>query len=1005
MRFAVGSLVTARGRDWVVLPSDDEGLLLLRPLGGDDEDVVGVLPDLEKVETAHFPQPSPDDLGDARSARLLLDALRLGFRSSGGPFRSLARVAVTPRPYQLVPLLMALRMLPVRLLIADDVGIGKTIESGLIAAELLAQGDTRGLAVLCSPQLAPQWQAELHDKFNLDAEVLLPSTAARLERGLRPKERLFDRYNNVIVSTDFIKSADRRDEFVRACPALVIVDEAHTCVEAAGTNRRSHQRYELLRRLASDPTRHLILVTATPHSGKREAFRNLLALLDPRLAELPEDLSGEARRPHREFLARYLVQRRRADITTFLHERTPFPERQASEVLYRPSPAYQRLFERVRVYAREAVVEAGRNGHPTTRQRVRWWSMIALLRALASSPEAAAATLRNRAASAGATSPEEADDLSRRAVLDLTDDEGSDALDTPPGADEDTEVDPDEAEEFAAGAIEEELGSTAEARRQRERLQRLAREAASLRDGDAKLAKATAIVRELLDEGYTPIVFCRYIPTADYVADELRRALRGVRVEAVTGTLPPADRKRRIADLVADAAGTAGIPLALKGRSGQASTSVGSVGHGKAATDRIVLVATDCLAEGINLQEHFSAVLHYDLAWNPTRHEQREGRVDRFGQRCPVVRTVTLYGDNPVDRVVLEVLLRKHEAIRRDLGVSVPVPTDANEVIEAIIEGVLRQERDQSTRAEQLTFFGEERAKRDELFEAWDLAKERERRSRGTIYAQHAISMREVETELRTVRAALGGEEVAERFTRDALTSLGATITASPDGFVAHINAIPTALRAALPCPSSRHSRDRIEFHREPPPPPSAALLARTDPTVETLAQYVLDSALDPDLTAGERPARRCGVLRTRNVERRTTLLLTRYRLHFMLPSRDGRRALVAEEARVLALRGGFASPDWLPDDEVEALLAARPSENIDAGQKRFIITQTLADLDTLQPALDAIGERLADELHAIHRRVREAAGVPRRGLVVRALPPTDVLGVYVYLPPQRRPR
>jgi superfamily II DNA or RNA helicase len=840
--FAVGSLVTARGRDWVVLPSDDEELLLLRPLGGDDEDIVGVLPDLEEVAPARFPQPSRDDLGDARSARLLLDALRLGFRSSGGPFRSLARIAVTPRPYQLVPLLMALRTRTVRLLIADDVGIGKTIESGLIAAELLAQGDTRGLAVLCSPQLAPQWQAELRDKFNLDAEVLLPSTAIQLGRGLRRGEQLFDRYHNVIVSTDFIKGTRHRDEFVRGCPALVIVDEAHTCVEAAGTNRSSHQRYELIQRLAADPDRHVILVTATPHSGKREAFRNLLTLLDPKLAGLPDDLSGEAHRPHRELLARYLVQRRRADITTYLHERTPFPERRASEVLYQPSPAYQRLFERVRAYAREAITEPGAHGRPTTRQRVRWWSMIALLRALASSPEAAAATLRNRAASAGATSPEQADDLSRRAVLDLADDEGSDALDTPPGADEGSEVEPDDRDEFDAGG-EEELGSRAEAPRQRERLQRLAREAEALRSGDVKLARAIEIVRELLDEGFTPIVFCRYIPTADYVADQLRRALRGARVEAVTGTLPPADRKRRITDLVADATLDPSARPALKGRNSRGSTSVGAGGDGKTgtATSHIVLVATDCLAEGINLQEHFSAVVHYDLAWNPTRHEQREGRVDRFGQRRPVVRTVTLYGDNPVDRVVLEVLLRKHEAIRRDLGVSVPVPTDANEVIEAIIEGVLRQERDETSRGEQLAFFGEERAKREELFEAWDRAKERERRSRGTIYAQHAISMREVEAELHDMRAALGGEEIAERFTRDALASLGATVTGFPEGFVAQISAIPSALRDALPRPRTRASRDQVKFHREPPPPPGAALLARTDPTVETLAQYVLD--------------------------------------------------------------------------------------------------------------------------------------------------------------------
>ena len=170
------------------------------------------------------------DLGDAASGQLLRTALRVGFRSSAGPFRSLARLAVEPRAYQYVPLLMALRQDPVRVLIADDVGIGKTIEAGLIAAELIAQGDVGRLAVLCSPALAEQWQRELRDKFGIDAEVVLPSTAGRLSRGLMLDESLFDRHPYTVISTDFIKSPQRRQEFLNHCPELVIVDEAHTCV-------------------------------------------------------------------------------------------------------------------------------------------------------------------------------------------------------------------------------------------------------------------------------------------------------------------------------------------------------------------------------------------------------------------------------------------------------------------------------------------------------------------------------------------------------------------------------------------------------------------------------------------------------------------------------------------------------------------------------------------------------------------------------------------------------
>jgi hypothetical protein len=142
--FAAGALVRARGREWVVLPESSDHLLILRPLGGGNDDIAGVLHGVEAVEPASFAPPNPDDLGDDRSARLLRDALRIGFRSSGGPFRSLAGLAVDPRPYQLVPLLLALRQDLVRLLIADDVGIGKTVEAGLIAAELLARAACAG---------------------------------------------------------------------------------------------------------------------------------------------------------------------------------------------------------------------------------------------------------------------------------------------------------------------------------------------------------------------------------------------------------------------------------------------------------------------------------------------------------------------------------------------------------------------------------------------------------------------------------------------------------------------------------------------------------------------------------------------------------------------------------------------------------------------------------------------------------------------------------------------
>src|SRR5882672_2569757 len=354
MTFAVGSLVKARGREWVVLPESAEDLLVLRPLGGTEDEVTGIYLPLEPVASATFALPDPSQPGDYRSCRLLRDAVRLGFRSSAGPFRTFARIAVEPRPYQLVPLLLALRLDPVRLLIADDVGIGKTVEAGLIARELIDRGEASRLAVLCPPHLAEQWQRELREKFNLEAELVLPGTARRLEARCSVNQSLFDVYPYVIVSTDYIKSDRRREDFLRACPELVIVDEAHTCAASAEKGAR-HQRHHLLKGLAASDSRHLILVTATPHSGKEDAFRSLLELLDHSFVDLPGDLSGPANEAHRRKVAAHLVQRRRADIEHYLDADTPFPKRQEKEETYKLSTEYRRLFERALKHARELV--------------------------------------------------------------------------------------------------------------------------------------------------------------------------------------------------------------------------------------------------------------------------------------------------------------------------------------------------------------------------------------------------------------------------------------------------------------------------------------------------------------------------------------------------------------------------------------------------------------------------------------------------------------------------
>jgi len=930
MTFQPGSLVTARGREWVVLPDSTEEFLVLRPLGGADDDIAGVIPAIEPVTAAAFPPPNPSDLGDQTSAALLRSALQIGFRSSTGPFRSVAGLAVEPRSYQLVPLLMAMRQETVRLLIADDVGIGKTVEAGLIAAELLAQGDARSLAVLCSPALAEQWQRELREKFGLEAELVLPSTARRLQRGVIGSESIFERYPVTVVSTDFIKADRRRFEFLRTAPDLIIVDEVHTAVADGGAGGSARtQRYELVRALADDRRRHLVLVSATPHSGKEEAFRNLIGLLDEKLASANlEHAAG------RELLARHFVQRRRADIRKYLDEETPFPkDRETREVAYTLSKDYRTLFDDVLDYARGSI----RTDGTALERRVSYWAALALLRALASSPRAAVQTLKTRAARVD--SAEEADAIGRAVVLDQADDEASEAADVTPGADD------------------------SETTGREQRLLKRFRETAAALEGkpDAKLAKLVATLKELLADGFQPIVFCRFIDTAEYVGEHLERALgRNTTIAVVTGTLPPEERSIRISEL-AEVDGNR------------------------------VLVATDCLSEGVNLQDQFQAVIHYDLAWNPTRHEQREGRVDRFGQRAPVVRAVTLFGsDNQIDGLVLDVLLRKHAAIRKATGVSVPVPDNNQAVVEALMEGLLLRGQDSYQESLDLGLDAQVHA----LDAAWQSAAEREKQSL-TKYAQNAIHPDEVAAELEAMRAGIGTRSSVRSFVDSTLRSFNATIKATDGGFTATTGSLPVGLLDALP----PGRPDPMAFREDFPVGRHEAVLQRTDPTVSALAHYVLESALDPSLPEQLRPARRCAAVRTSAVSTRTTLLLVRYRFHLTLPSRYGDRTAVAEDATLLAFEGAPARAHWLDAETTDALLDARATANIPEAQAEDFVRRVIDGVDDLAAHLDLVGDELARHIVESHRRVRQASGEIRRGLSVKVERPADVLGVYVFMP------
>jgi superfamily II DNA or RNA helicase len=820
---------------------------------------------------------------------------------------------------------MALKLDTVRLLIADDVGIGKTIEAALVARELLDRGDIHRTTVLCPPHLVDQWITELEARFHIRAVPVTAASASRLERNLPPSESIFSAHAHTVVSLDYIKSERRRSEFLRACPDFVIVDEAHSC---AGVGRGRHQRYELLKGLAESARRHLVLLTATPHSGDEAAFYRLLGLLHPDFERLV-DANTDEHPQLRERLARHFVQRRRPDISEW-QEGTLFPRRETMELTYELTGTWEKFFEDVLDYCAAVVKSAGGDSH---RERLNFWSTLALMRCAASSPAAAVQALRTRA---GLDEEEDADALEDRVF-----DGGADALVEddvePPLSNDDPE------------------------------LQQLIEQAEALRgrSGDPKLKLLTEHLERLLADGFNPVVFCRYIATAHYLGRHLDGRFKGITAEVVTGELTSDERKEKVALL------------------GEA--------------EQRLLIATDCLSEGINLQEEFDAVVHYDLSWNPTRHEQREGRVDRFGQPKEVVRTTLMYGaNNPVDGAVLEVILRKAKKIREQLGVPVPLPEQGHTLTQALMRAVfLRHGKNRKQLQLDLGSTDEARA----IDASWQDAANKAKKSR-TIFAQRRIKPEEVLPEWHKTLSAIGGRKDVQRFADRALARLGSGLEPMRRGAKVPLAPLPEDVRERLEAEGLTGTL-LIDF--EYPAAPRCQPVQRSHPLVSILAETLLERTLgnsadsSSDAISDPTVLGRVGAWVSADVSMRTTVVLLRLR-HQLVTQRAGRSTtLLVEEATAIAWTG-VSQPVSLEGVDALELVAAAPIADLPTHVRDREVAQALEQLATMQSDLDSFAERRAEVLLADHRRVREAASA-RGSYAVKALLPSDVIGLSVLLP------
>ena len=1043
-KFRPGNLVTARNRLWVVQSNSQDNWLHLRPVGGADDEITTLMPSLERipVEPANFSLPDLNNIGIFNSGRLLFDALRFQLRSGTGPFRSFASLNFEPRSYQYVPLLMAMRQKTVRLLIADDVGVGKTIEAGMIARELIDRGEIQSIMTLCPPHLVDQWCAEFKEHFNLEAFPVTSANAARIERSIPLGQTLLDEHPIIVVSLDYIKAPQHRDYFLTMHPDLLIVDEAHTCVK--GETKQKQLRFEFLQKMlqgevaeyqeqfqflsdfddteAQDDTdadstetaptpakkkskvaassqpagrlmpKHLLLLTATPHSGKEDAFFSLLSLLDPKFEELKTNTSANS--PLRRQLATCFVQRRRKDIQSWSvtnnDSATQFTVRKVSEVTYELNDEWQKFFDDAQTYCFNMLEANGNASHMI------YFAVLALFRCISSSPAAASVALGNRrtnlAAKEAAKAQKEASIQAERLQeqINVAEAEGKEALDVATG--DDLENDSDAALDESDLEPQLFLQDSSELKALQEQVEKL-----KGADNDPKLKKVLSLVRILLKDGFSPIIFCRYIATAEYVASELKAKFKKATVACITGNLSPEERKAKVLEIGAQA------PR--------------------------VLVATDCLSEGINLQQFFDAVVHYDLAWNPTRHEQREGRVDRFGQTAPEVRCAMVYGsNNPMDGTVINVILQKSQNIQRELGVLVPVPNKTATINKAILKSILFRKGEQIHQSSFLDDL-EQNDFESELNLEWENAANK-LKGRATVFAQSSIHIDDVRPIWEAEQRSLGSLSELQYFAKESCAHLGAIL--EPSETEAHdqnliLGKEPLLYKFPLNSINNQAIKQRfVDEEFKEGQIVDFNLLNRVSPFISTLAESMISEAMGDQenllmgrpsnaaILVGQDPVgdddnqrhninalARTSVACSPKVSKITRLFLVRIRYQMRVAyNRQTRRFLMVEEVLPLAAQGN-KTVSWLPREQAEDLLVnsqAQGNINMEVAKQRLSTALDFIQQPEQRDYLTALAQQRCQEIKDEHISVKRFTS---EGSVVEVTPcdPYDIMGCYVLLP------
>jgi superfamily II DNA or RNA helicase len=659
----VGMFATVRNRRGIVAavePFDgDEGRLHLVHLEYKDDQIPHeeqLLWELEPRGTvleptalprvdASSPMPAEDFDALLRAARWTAISPFLDPDGEGPldrmPVASPFHGAIQAEDFQLVPLLKALRMPRVNLLIADDVGLGKTVEAGLILTELLLRRRIQRVLVLTPASLRTQWKEEMWDKFSLPFDLVDRAEAHALRRRLGMDANPWRAFSRIIASYHYLRQPDVLDQFLVACRTpegsphlpwdLLIVDECHNLMPSPFGE--DSDLCNMLRLIAPQ-FEHRLFLSATPHNGHTRSFTGLLEILDPVRFSQTDELKPAERERVQQIVLRRLKREinERSNPPRFCHRRPP----QGLELALSPEElALSGAFDRFRTSLRELIRSGERR-----KRRAGTFAVEMLGKRLLSCPIAFAESWRRcKAGLAEAQRAEEAEvDAARR---DVERDTGDDRETESKAANAATVV--GAWLKNVATDVEEEIAA----------LDRAVKDL-GLRAGDQDIAEQDPVadsrfdalvqlIESLVRDGggwrddERLVVFTEYKTTLDYLTRRLRERYEEDRVLTLFGGMDEVER-----DLIKQAFNDPGTAVR-------------------------VLVATDAAAEGLNLQTTARYLLHFDCPWNPSKLEQRNGRIDRHGQARDVV-IHHFFSDQDQDLKFLAHILRKANEIREDLG-------------------------------------------------------------------------------------------------------------------------------------------------------------------------------------------------------------------------------------------------------------------------------------------------------------------------------------------------